>query len=305
MSSSLGDGLGLKVVVLGGSGFVGSRVCKALAESGASVTSLSKSGNVPAYGKDEDWAKEVSWISLDLLSATDDTIDAAMGEPDAVVCAVGAIGTDPSVLLKGNGEANVAGFESAKRAGVKRISYVSVSDEVADCQENWLPEFFESYFQGKQMAEAAALDAVEGDSTRLCVVRPTFIYGGDSFGLLPPRVTFEYGSGIEELLSLGIFKSLADITPGLIKVALRPPVSVDSVAAACASAALGSEGAIGKTLDGAASINAATDQPTATGLTEAIAWTKEKIGELYGWAKSEVPKALEKAQETIEKTQSK
>ena len=153
------------------------------------------------------------------------------------------------------------------------------------------------------MAEQSALECVGGDATKVCIIKPTFIYGGDSFGLLPPRVNYEYGSGVEELLSTGLFKFLADVTPGLIKVALRPPVSVDSVAAAAAAAALAEEGAIGKTLEGAVDINAATNQPAATGLSEALEWAKENLIKAYDWAKVEAPKAIDSAKEAIEKMQ--
>ena len=62
-------------------------------------------------------------------------------------------------------------------------------------------------------------------------MKPTFIYGGESFGLFPPRVTDGYGSGIEELLSNGAIKALADFMPGLIKVNTpqpRPPAPLMS-----------------------------------------------------------------------------
>ena len=175
--------------------------------------------------------------------------------------------------MEGNGQANVAAFNSAKRAGTKRVVYISVGSEVDACKENWLPEFFKSYFEGKIIAERAALDAVGGDATKVCLVKPTFIYGGDSFALLPPRVNYEYGSGVEELLMLPPFKLLADATPGLIKVALRPPVCVDSVAGACAKAAL-DEGSL-PTLDGTYEINEYSGQPKSTGLTDALEWSKE------------------------------
>ena len=211
----------LKVSVLGGSGFVGSRVCKSLVSKGADVTSLSKTGKVPEWASAEPWASSVQWVAVDLLSSGDAAIDAAMGSPEAVVSCVGAIGTDPDVLKTGNGACNVNGFASAKRAGVKRAVLVSVASEVAACQENWLPDFFSGYFDGKQMAEEAAADAAGGDATRVTLVKPTFIYGGDSFGLLPPRVSAAYGSGIEELLSIDLISKLADATPGLIKVSQR------------------------------------------------------------------------------------
>ena len=137
----------------------------------------------------------------------------------------------------------------------------------------------------------------------MCVVKPTFIYGGDSFGITPPRVTFEYGSGIEELLMLPPIKILADITPGLIKVALRPPVCVDSVAGACAKAVLDESGLPLPTLDGTDEINEYSGQPKSTGLADAITWSKGKLVDFYDWAKVEVPKAIDLAQKKIDELQ--
>ena len=92
-----------------------------------------------------------------------------------------------------------------------------------------------------------------------------------------------YGSGVDRLLSFGLIETIADAAPGLIKVALRPPVSVDAVAGACASAALGelaedaaTRRAVGE-LDGTAAIKAAAGDPPATGLTDAIAWATEGV----------------------------
>lgn len=305
MSDSSSDS-NMQVTVVGGTGLTGSRVVKLLAEKGNSVTSVSKTGKIPDWCKDETWTSDVSWKACDLLEDTDKTIDDAIGQPSAIVSCVGVIGTDIDVLVKGNGETNAAAFESAKRGGkLQRSVLVTVSSEVLACKENWLPAFFTGYFDGKKIAEQAALDAVDGENDRLCLVKPTFIYGGPSFALLPPRVNAEYGSFIEELLSLSIIKIAADVTPGLIKVALRPPCSVDAVAAACAAAALGEEGAIGKILDGTADINKATDQPAATGLTNAIDWSKEKGTEVFEWAKVEVPKAVSWCQAKLEEAQKK
>jgi nucleoside-diphosphate-sugar epimerase len=270
MMSSTG-GNGMQVTVVGGTGFVGSRVCKILTEKGASVQSISKTGVVPKWCQDEEWTSKVTWSAVDLLEATPATLDAAMGSPQAVVSCVGVVGTDPDELKRGNGDANVAVFESSKRVAAKCAAFVSVSDEVAACREGWLPEFFGAYFDGKVAAEAAAADAVGRES--LTVIKPSFIYGGDSFGLLPPRVNTAYGSLIDQLLSFGLVQVLADVAPGLIKVALRPPVSVEAVAGACAAAALGE--IKGETLDGTKAINAATNPPASTGLTDAIEWTVE------------------------------
>merc|ERR1712216_761828 len=116
------------------------------------------------------------------------------------------------------------------------------------------------YFEGKALAEQAILDAVGSDGA--CFIKPTFIYGGDGFGLWPPRVSTGYGAGVEELLSKPPIQKVANVLPGfagLIKVALRPPVSVDAVAESCARAALGLVD--GLAIDGTESINVAADLP--------------------------------------------
>lgn len=300
---SLSTALSLSVTVFGGGGFTGSRVCKILVDKGATVTSISRTGVPPKWIADEEWTKSVVWKSADVL-ADPASLDQAVGSPDAVVSCIGVIGTDPAALRRGNGDANIAAFASAKRGGkLRRAAYVSVGSEVDACKEKWLPEFFGGYFDGKQMAEKAALDAMDGDASKVCLIKPTFIYGGADFALIPPRVNNEYGSGVEELLSLPPFKLLAGVTPGLIKVALRPPVSVDSVAAACAKAALDESGFL-PVLDGTDQINEYSGQLKATGLTNALEWGKEQVIKFYDWAKVEVPKAIDSVQAKIEESKS-
>jgi hypothetical protein len=80
--------------------------------------------------------------------------------------------------------------------------YVSVSSEVDACKENWLPEFFKSYFEGKIIAEKAAIDSV-GDAKKVCFVKPTSIYGGSDFGLtVGSRSFFFYSHSISLSISL-------------------------------------------------------------------------------------------------------
>jgi len=273
------------ITVVGGTGFVGSRVVKNLVESGAAVTSVSKSGRVPAWCADESWTTEVAWVANDLTRGARENLEAAVGSPDVLVSCVGSVGFDMQGLILGNGIANVAATKAAAKAGCCRFVVVSVASEVAACEGSWLPGFFSGYFKGKGMAEAAMKGAAfnaAGDGGAVCVVRPTFIYGGDSFGLFPPRVTTEYGSGVEELLSSGFFSALAGFMPGLIKVALRPPVSVEAVAGAVAKGALASAGDVmaSADLDGTAEINAAAGAPSATGLTDFLSRTSAKFQEL-------------------------
>ena len=172
--------------------------------------------------------------------------------------------------------------------------YVSVASEVVACEEGWLPfakDEFGAYFDGKRDAELAAADAAGGDSTRLCIVKPSFVYGGENFEIpLPgrfvaPRVSNAYGSAVEEVLSLAPIRALADAAPGLIKVALRPPSSVDAVAMACALAAMGelasgeaTRRAVG-TLDGTAAIKAAAGERVPAGLRETLNRAGDKIAD--------------------------
>ena len=60
-----------KVVVVGGSGFVGSAVCKAAVERGATVVSVTRSGEPAAKQVvDSDWAAHVTWRKGDALKVS-------------------------------------------------------------------------------------------------------------------------------------------------------------------------------------------------------------------------------------------
>ena len=142
------------------------------------------------------------------------------------------------------------------------------------------------------MAEDAAAAAVGQDATKLCIVKPSFIYGGETFEVpLPgkfvaPRVSSDYGYFVEELLSFDPVQLLADAAPGLIKVALRPPVSVEAVATACAFGVLGeltkgqaTRRAVG-VLDGTSAIKAAAGEVPASGIRDGLDRALDAIGDL-------------------------
>jgi len=261
----------LKVTVLGGTGFTGSRVCKQLVQAGCDVVSVSATGKAPST---EEWVKSVDFRANSLTRGPREGIAEAIGNPDAIVSCVGAIGFDVQGLLLGNGVANVEAAKVAKQAGVSRFVYVSVASELVTARD-WLPAFFSGYFDGKENAEEA-ITAEFGECSTF--IKPTFIYGGEDFGLFPPRVNSAYGSAVEEILSSKPFDALANALPGLIKVALRPPVSVDAVAGAAVAAALGKTDAM--KIDGTAQINQAASQPPATGLSDFTAAISSKVSEL-------------------------
>lgn len=220
---------GTRVVVLGGTGFVGSRVVEALVARGAQVVSISRRGG-PGDLASKPWSSKVEWVAGDL---TGEDLSGVMKGASAVISCIGVIGGSDEYMLAGNGEANVKAVSEAKAAGVPKFVYVSVASIVADNVDGIA---LKGYFEGKRQAEAAITAAFPDSSV---IVKPSFIYGGDAFVLAPPRVPAGYGSAIEGLLSSGPIKGLAGVSPGLIALTLAPPVSVQSVANAAVAGALG------------------------------------------------------------------
>lgn len=246
---------GTKVVVFGGNGFVGSRVAQQLVQSGAKVVSISRSGTLPAWADGQPWVSGVTWKKGD---PTKEEFAGDLAGSAAVVSCIGVIGGSGESMEQGNGAVNVQAIQQAAAAGVPKMVYVSVSEAVGgavgDFELRGKYGFsLKGYFKGKQQAEEA-LQRCFPDAA--VVLAPTFIYGGAEFGLTPPRVAQGYGSLVEKALSLPPIKSLAEgLLPGVLGLALLPPVSVDSLATAAAAAALGKV-ASGR-LDGTESINAA------------------------------------------------
>ena len=55
--------------MVGGSGFVGSRVCKLLVERGADVSAVSQSGAPPEWCANADWAKVLATPETQVITA--------------------------------------------------------------------------------------------------------------------------------------------------------------------------------------------------------------------------------------------
>ena len=100
-------------------------------------------------------------------------------------------------------------------------------------------------------------------------IKLTFIYGGDSFGLNPPRLPSGLGDILEAILGLYPIQATCEFLPDLLGVALEAPVNVQAVAGAIVNSAIGlHDGAVLETREDiimAASqrpaISLATDSP--------------------------------------------
>ncbi|KAH6826489.1 Rossmann-fold superfamily protein [Perilla frutescens var. hirtella] len=99
-----------RVVVLGGSGFVGSAICKAAVSKGIEVISLSRSGR-PSYS--DSWVDQVNWLTGDVFYANWDEV---LIGATAVVSTLGGVGSEEQ-MQRINGEANIVAVNAAKEFG--------------------------------------------------------------------------------------------------------------------------------------------------------------------------------------------
>ncbi|KAL6501505.1 hypothetical protein OROGR_026638 [Orobanche gracilis] len=96
-----------RIVVLGGSGFVGSAICKAAVSKGIEVISLSRSGR-PSYSGS--WVDQVTWLTGDVFCANWDEV---LPGATTVVSTIGGFGSEEH-MQRINGEANVVAVNAAK-----------------------------------------------------------------------------------------------------------------------------------------------------------------------------------------------
>ena len=207
------------MLVLGGSGFVGSAICARLDELG-----------IPYVAPSHD---ELDLTASDAeLKVADACLQNAC---TAVISTIGSINTpDDEVINAASGKAAVG----ARMGGSQKFVFVGNDPSVRDLSKS-IP-FLKGYAAGKEEAEAKIRETF-GPSD-YCIVQPTFIYGGEDFGLNPPRVASSVGQIADEFLGLYPIQALADALPAVLGVALSPPVSRERVAGAAVNAALGLNG---------------------------------------------------------------
>lgn len=198
-----------KLLVLGGSGFVGSHVCKEALDKGLVVSSLNRSGK-PSLN--EPWADKVIWNQGNLLEPA--SLKDAMDNVSAVVSCVGGFGSN-SFMYKINGTANINAIRAAAEKGVKRFVYVSAADFGL---VNYL---LQGYYEGKRASEAELLSKFTYGGV---ILRPGFIHGTRRVGSVKIPLGL-VGSPMQMVLQN--IKPLTRLP--LIGPLLTPPVSAASV----------------------------------------------------------------------------
>lgn len=238
------DGPGA-VLVLGGTGLVGSRVVELLTERNVPVVSTTTDGRDGS-------------IRLDLTDAgAAETLCDLCGSHDVEVI----VSTAGVVLTDRDYEVNAA------PGRVVRDAFGSRGDEGSgDCGDpveddapppprlvlvggpprcHALP-LLEDYARGKAESERLAVETL-GD--RAAIVKPTLIHGGDELGLVPPRLPSSVGGIAEAVLGLYPVRALSGALPDALGVWLDAPVGVDAVAGAIVNLATEADGGEGSVLE--------------------------------------------------------
>lgn len=174
-----------KILVTGGTGFIGAYIIKELVEKGYAVRAIRHSKAVPFFMPPH-ISDKVEWVSGDVLDVV--ALDEAMEGVDAVIHAAAKVsfhGTDRRTLYKVNidGTANVANIALEKN--IKRFVHLSsvsaigrtTSGETVTEEKKWLPgKWHTAYAISKYHAELEVWRAAaEGLNT--VIVNPSTVIG--------------------------------------------------------------------------------------------------------------------------------
>lgn len=220
-----------RLLVVGGTGYLGRHVVRAGLSNGLSVASLSRSGKLPK-GVDANGLTGAEWLSGEAQNDSD--VAKALEGVDAVVSCLGTPFGTPESILAVNGTYNASITAAAAAAGVQKYVYVSAA--TFRPMEKLFPSSWGKYFEGKRIAEAAVAShfGVNG-----CVLKPGIIYTSSlaearaqaSLGLSEAKMPNAVGAPMAVILASGPGQWAAKHL-GQVGDLLTPPSSVDDVAAA-------------------------------------------------------------------------
>ena len=208
-----------KVVVFGGSGYVGAYTLELLLEKGANVVAVSRKSPTDQSEKVKAiLGKSLSGVEYRQLDALSGDLSSLVSDASAVISCIG-IAPGGNNMKDGNGLVNVRIADASKAAGVERFVYLGLASELANSPIKFV---FGDYVKGKAEAEAAV---AKDYGANALVLKPGIIAGGPPGEIRPPG------------------------PPGMA------PVPVEAVARAAVAGAFGDK--IGK-VDGNAAIVAAS-----------------------------------------------
>ena len=123
-----------RLVIFGGSGFVGSAIAREAVRRGLDVTCLSRGGAPPSHAANEPWTARVTWAAADALDpstyAHHFARDGEGEAPPALVTSIGRLplpGVPSAVVIRDNGDTNVVPAVAAAAAGVTRLVVIGAA----------------------------------------------------------------------------------------------------------------------------------------------------------------------------------
>lgn len=196
-----------KVLVLGGSGFVGKAICRELIKIGADVYSINRSGIPRACPADLE--NGVKWIKGNAL---DPQTYSQLKGIDTLIHSIGIL-AEPKPSSNSDQHFPVT-FESEIRdtlkvaleasksfgAPLQRIGYISAAD--FGSISNFL---LSRYMKSKREAESILQQCQ--DQIPSVIARPGFMYGRDRF----PTIPFSYAFSLATLFSAGMLPKALDV----------------------------------------------------------------------------------------------
>lgn len=220
-----------RVVVLGGNGFVGTRVLQHLSGLGVPAVSVSRTGAAPRHVRSQAWAQQVEWQQGDALDRG--SFAHLLPGCRAVITVIGyppLPWADEDLAVRVNGETNANVIRAAEEADVPRVVLVNAT------MPQWAPA---GYVKGKKLAEAAATDFVNAaDVHGAVVLKPGAIFGTRHDAPVPLPLGLLLGPVSWVLRSApGVTTAASRTLPYLLEGALVPPASVDNVAKAAVDGA--------------------------------------------------------------------
>lgn len=155
-----------RLLVVGGSGFIGRAICRDALQAGHDVRSVSRGGRPDNRGVADQWADDVEWTSADLFSphAWRDRLRGV----DGVIHSVGIAHEAPRegvIFERLNGDSAILTALEAERTGVDSFVFLSSAANY--------PTARRGYLRSKRRAERA----IEDLNLETVVLRPGPVYG--------------------------------------------------------------------------------------------------------------------------------
>ncbi|KAI1978319.1 hypothetical protein LOZ53_003071 [Ophidiomyces ophidiicola] len=244
-----------RLVVAGGSGFLGSRICQSAVTRGWDVVSLSRHGEptwdaITSSSQAPRWAKSVNWAKADMLDPA--TYSSHLKNATAVVYSMGILlEVDYKGILQGK-ESVTSGIqkmlcssslENGKRNNPPQQSYAVMNRDLAvtlakHSSEEKVPTFVyisaesgqpilpSGYIGSKRQAES--LISIDFPETRSIFMRPTFLYDSSRKLTMPIALGGIIGSEVNNILG-GRLSFLGPMTAKPLKVGTVGEAVVEAI----------------------------------------------------------------------------